>query len=60
VGLAHRLMNLAQGKNFSTPHIQMNSYSMNWIFRLLIEMQCSNLHVEFWGHQDFLGAMLLL
>jgi hypothetical protein len=33
-------------------------YSMNWIFRLLIEMQCSNLHVEFWEHQDFLGAML--
>jgi SAM-dependent methyltransferase len=58
VGLAHRLMNLAQGKKFSTPHIQMNSYSMNRILSLLIEMQCSNLHVEFWGHQDFLGAML--
>jgi SAM-dependent methyltransferase len=58
VGLAHGLMNLIQRKRFSTPLVQMNVYSMDRIFDILIDMHCSNLHVEFWEHRSFRGAML--
>jgi SAM-dependent methyltransferase len=58
VSLVHGLMNLAQRRRFSTPLMQMNCYSMNRIFDLLIDMHCSNLQVEFWEHRSFRGAML--
>jgi ubiquinone/menaquinone biosynthesis C-methylase UbiE len=58
VGLFHRVMNLLQGKKFSTPPMEMNAYSMSRVFDLLTEMGCSNVHSEFWEHKDFHGAML--
>jgi SAM-dependent methyltransferase len=58
VSLAHGLMNLAQRRPFFTPLMQMNCYSMNRIFDLLIDAHCSNLRVEFWEHRSFRGAML--
>ena len=58
IGLVHRLLNLVQGRPFSTPLMQMNSYSMNNIFKILIETRCSNLRVEFWEHQGIHGVVL--
>ena len=58
VGVVHGLMNLAQGRQFSSPLMQMNSYSMNRVFDILIDTNCSNLNVEFWEHLNFRGAML--
>jgi SAM-dependent methyltransferase len=58
VGVVHGLMNLAQGRRFSTPFMQMNSYSMSRIFDILMDTNCSNLNVEFWEHRNFRGAML--
>jgi SAM-dependent methyltransferase len=56
--LAHGLLNLVQGRRFSTPLVQMNSYSMNRIFNILIDGRCSNLHVEFSNHGGIYGAMI--
>lgn len=58
VSLVHGLLNLLQRKPFSTPLMQMNSYSMNRIFNILFDAQCSNLHVEFSDHSGIHGAML--
>lgn len=56
--LVHGLFNKVQGKPFSWPAMQMNSYSMNRIFNMLVDLHCSNLHVEFTDHNGFRGAML--
>lgn len=58
VNLIHKMMNLLQGKAFSTPLMQMNSYSLARIFDILIENGSSNLHVELTNHGGFHGAML--
>jgi SAM-dependent methyltransferase len=58
VSLAHGLMNLVQRRRFSTPLVQMNAYSVDRIFDILIETRCSNLHLEFWEYRSFRGAML--
>src|ERR1700733_9117400 len=58
VYLAHGLLNLVQRRPFSSPQMQMNSYSMNHIFEILIDAHCSHLRVEFSDHRDFHGAML--
>jgi hypothetical protein len=58
VYLVHGLLNLAQRRPFSSPRMQMNSYSMNRIFEILIDAHCSNLRVDFSDHLDFHGAML--
>jgi len=56
--LMHGLLNRVQGRPFSWPRMQMNSYSMNRLFNILIDARCSNLHVEFSDHGGFRGAML--
>lgn len=56
--LAHRMMNLMQKKRFTTPPMQMNSYSMNRIFDIFIHERCGNLRVELSDHGGFRGAML--
>jgi 2-polyprenyl-3-methyl-5-hydroxy-6-metoxy-1,4-benzoquinol methylase len=58
INLVHGLLNLVQRKPFSTPLMQMNSYSMNRVFNILTDGQCSNLHVEFSNHGGIYGAML--
>lgn len=56
--LMHRLFNLVQGKPVSWPLMQMNRYSMNRVFNLLIDCHCGNLHIEFEDHGGFRGAIL--
>ena len=56
--LVHGLLNLVRHRPYSTPHMQMNSYSMNRIFEILYDSRCSNLHVEFSSHSGYHGAML--
>ena len=58
VNLIHKLMNLVQGKPFSTPLMQMNSYSLDRIFDILADNGCSSLHAELTNHGGFHGAML--
>lgn len=54
----HGLFNLAQGKSFSWPLMQMNSYSISRVFDILFAARCSNLHVEFEDHGGFRSAIL--
>jgi SAM-dependent methyltransferase len=56
--LMHGLFNLAQGRSFSWPLMQMNSYSINRVFDILFASCCSNLHVEFEDHGGFRSAIL--
>jgi 2-polyprenyl-3-methyl-5-hydroxy-6-metoxy-1,4-benzoquinol methylase len=56
--LMHGLLNTVQGRPFSWPRMQMNSYSVNRLFNILMDARCSNLHVELSDHGGFRGAML--
>jgi SAM-dependent methyltransferase len=58
VNFVHGLVNLIQRRPFTTPLMQMNAYSMNTIFDILMDAQCSNLHAEFSIHGAYRGAML--
>jgi SAM-dependent methyltransferase len=58
VGLVNGALNLLSRKSFSTPTMQMNNYSINRIFDILIDSHCSNVHVEFSNHSLHLGAMI--
>ncbi len=58
VNLVHGLLNVVQRPPFSTPMMQMNSYSMNRIFDILMNAHCSNLQIEFSDHSGHHGAML--
>jgi SAM-dependent methyltransferase len=58
VRLVGGLRNLANHLPFSAPPMQMNSYSMNRIFDILIDENCLKLHVEVSGHSAHRGAML--
>ncbi len=58
VSLFHHLLNLVQRRPYSTPLMQMNSYSMDRIFEILFDGHCSNLRVEFSNHDGIHGAML--
>lgn len=56
--LVHGVFNKIQRKSFTWPLIQMNNYSMNRIFNMLIDLHCSNVHMEFTDHGGFRGAVL--
>jgi SAM-dependent methyltransferase len=56
--LTHGVINRLQGKPFGWPLMQMNSYSMNRIFNILMDAGCFSVHVEFQDHGGFRGAML--
>jgi SAM-dependent methyltransferase len=56
--LVHGLLNLVRGKPFAHPVMQMNSYSLNRIFRLLLLEGCGSIYTEFTDHKGFLGVML--
>jgi SAM-dependent methyltransferase len=58
LNLVHKLMNIVQGKPFSTPLMQMNSYSIDRIFDILSKNGCSSLHIELTNHGGFHGAMI--
>jgi SAM-dependent methyltransferase len=56
--LVHGVLNTMQGRPFSRPMMQMNSYSMSRIFGVLMDSHCTNLYTEFSDHGGFRGAML--
>jgi 2-polyprenyl-3-methyl-5-hydroxy-6-metoxy-1,4-benzoquinol methylase len=57
LSLVNGLVNLVRHRPFTTPMMQMNSYSMNRIFDILMDGNCSGLHIEFTDH-CYRGAML--
>jgi len=54
----HGLFNVASGKPFSWPRMQMNRYSLNRVFDMLSASCCLNLHVELEVHGRFRSATL--
>lgn len=56
--LMHGFVNIARGKPFSQPLMEMNRYSMNRTFDMLIDSHCSNLHLDFTDHFGTRGAMI--
>lgn len=52
------LLNLIQHQPLSRPRMQVNSYSMSRIFKILFDAHCSNLYIEFSDHSGFHGAMI--
>jgi ubiquinone/menaquinone biosynthesis C-methylase UbiE len=56
--LVNNLAKLARRRPFSKPRMEMNSYSMNRIFEILVETHCSNLHIEFLNHAGIHGTLL--
>ena len=58
VNLVHGLINLGQGKSYAAPLMQMNLYALSRIFNILIDENCSNVHMEFSQHTTFRGVML--
>jgi SAM-dependent methyltransferase len=57
--LINKLFNLAKLNAASAPLMQMNNYSLNRLFDILIETGCSNLHVELLIDDVHHGAFLL-
>jgi SAM-dependent methyltransferase len=56
--LVHRMLNLLQERSFSAPMMQMNNYSINRLFNILMEERCFNSYVEFSEHGEHRGATL--
>lgn len=56
--LIHKLLNIAQGRSIGAPLMQMNNYSMNRIFNILMDGHCSNLYIEFAQQGKHRGATL--
>jgi SAM-dependent methyltransferase len=57
-GIVHSILNMAQGKKFSRPFMQMNNYSINRVLDVLYRAGCSNVHIEFSDHFGWRGAMV--
>ena len=58
VSVAHGLINLIQRRPFRSPLMQMNIYSLNRLFDILLEAGCHDINVEFSDHGGYHGAML--
>jgi 2-polyprenyl-3-methyl-5-hydroxy-6-metoxy-1,4-benzoquinol methylase len=56
--LFNGLVNVARGYPFGRPSMLMNRYSINRVFDILMDGQCSKLSVEFSEHAGYRGAML--
>jgi hypothetical protein len=56
--LVHGVFNKIRRRSFPWPLMQMNNYSINRIFNMLIDLHCSNGQMEFTDHGGFRGAML--
>lgn len=52
------VLNLAQGREFSYPAMQMNNYDLNEVFRELHESGCGNVHVRFDDHQGHMSVIV--
>jgi 2-polyprenyl-3-methyl-5-hydroxy-6-metoxy-1,4-benzoquinol methylase len=60
IPLAANLANLLRGKEFLYPHMQMNSYDLNRLFRLVHNHKVRNVYTEFTDHGGELGVLLYL
>lgn len=58
IGVINGAVNLARHKPFSAPTMQMNIYSINRIFDILVDALCSVFFVEFTEHGSHRGAMV--
>lgn len=58
VPFANVAVNLAQGKPWSLPLMQMHSYPLDRLFGLLVEHGCGDAYVQQTDHGGYLGAML--
>ena len=56
--LVNSTVNLAQGRPFSYPMMQMNSYDLESVFGIIQGAGCTGVHVQFTDHGGHLGAML--
>lgn len=56
--LLNGLFNLAKGQELGRPAMQMNSYSLNRIFEILMLAGCSQLNIEFSDHNGNRGVMI--
>jgi SAM-dependent methyltransferase len=54
---ANNFYNLARGRRFSHPNMEMNYYDMNTILDALYEQGCHDVHLRFSEHDGFIGAM---
>jgi len=52
------LLNLLQRRPLNAPRMQMNCYSMNRVFDILLRAHCSNIWIEFSSHGTHHGAMV--
>lgn len=59
VPLFHNLTNLARGRRFDHPYMQMNAYDLNKLFSILQEHGCQEVHAQFTSHSGHWGVMLL-
>jgi SAM-dependent methyltransferase len=58
VPLVQGAINLAKGRKWDYPHMQMNNYDLNRLFRHLQENNVHCYYVEHTDHGGFLGAIL--
>jgi len=59
VPLIHNVLNVARGWPWSRPLMQMNSYPLDQVFRLLHDRNCHNTLLRFTNHGGHYGAILL-
>lgn len=59
VPLVHNLINVVRGRPWSRPLMQMNSYPLDQVLRLLYDRQCHNIVVRFTNHDGHHGVILL-
>ncbi len=58
--LVHGFANLATGRPWSEPHMQMNVYDLNEVFAALAEAGCHSLYAASTDHGGMLGVALLV
>ncbi len=56
--LFNNVVNVAQGRDFSYPMMQMNNYDLNSILLKLHENNCGHVYVRFTNHGGHLGIIL--
>src|SRR5215475_3787813 len=58
VPFVHNLVNLAKGRPFKYPNVEMNSYNLNRLILLLQEHGCHRVHLRFSEHSGHRGVVL--
>jgi ubiquinone/menaquinone biosynthesis C-methylase UbiE len=58
VPYVQNFVNLAKGRSFRYPHMQMNDYKVNQLLLLLQQHGCHRVHIRFSDHGGYLGIVL--